>query len=103
VVSAFEGSRVGFTDTTDLEVQNIIWTTGFHMDFSWIHISEALDKHTTYSPKGCEFDPKFIFSWFALAFLSRFGFTRMGGTKCRKIDTLLGSGIRKEWVSIQKH
>lgn len=44
VVSAFGDSRVGFADMSDLEVQNIVWATGFQMDFSWLQIAGALDK-----------------------------------------------------------
>lgn len=36
-------SKVGFADGSELEVQNIIWSTGFQMDYSWIHIDEAFD------------------------------------------------------------
>jgi putative flavoprotein involved in K+ transport len=43
VDSVFEGYPT-FADGTSLEIQNIIWATGFQMDFSWIHIDGVVNK-----------------------------------------------------------
>lgn len=42
--TAIKDSTVKFADGTSLNVQNIIWATGFKMDFSWIHIEGFADK-----------------------------------------------------------
>lgn len=44
VTAAFQGLQVVFADGTSLEVQNIIWATGFSMDFRWIHIDGLFDQ-----------------------------------------------------------
>jgi len=43
VISAKE-KQVTFEDITTLEVQNIIWSTGFKPDYSWIQIENALNE-----------------------------------------------------------
>ncbi|WP_188453382.1 flavin-containing monooxygenase [Virgibacillus oceani] len=37
------GNKVIFQDNTILDVQNIIWATGFESDYSWLNISGVLD------------------------------------------------------------
>lgn len=44
VTSALE-EQVYFADQTHLRVKNIIWATGFQMDFRWIQIQDVLDQH----------------------------------------------------------
>ncbi|MEU4363466.1 NAD(P)/FAD-dependent oxidoreductase [Promicromonospora sp. NPDC023987] len=39
-----EGSSVQLADDTTLKVDAVVWATGFHTDFSWIQIPEALDE-----------------------------------------------------------
>ncbi|MFD0618765.1 hypothetical protein ACFQZR_14975 [Paenibacillus sp. GCM10027629] len=34
---------VTFEDGSEVEVANIIWATGFHSDYGWIHISGVLN------------------------------------------------------------
>ncbi|WP_026560053.1 NAD(P)/FAD-dependent oxidoreductase [Bacillus sp. J37] len=36
--------KLFFEDTTELEVQNIIWATGFKTDFSWLHINHVISE-----------------------------------------------------------
>jgi putative flavoprotein involved in K+ transport len=42
LVSAFNGDPK-FADETSLTIQNIIWATGFQMDFNWIHIDGVVN------------------------------------------------------------
>lgn len=42
VVVAYD-DKVSFSDGTNLMVQNIVWVTGFKMDFRWIQIDRALN------------------------------------------------------------
>ena len=39
-----EGSSVQLADDTALDVDAVVWATGFRTDFSWIRIPEALDE-----------------------------------------------------------
>lgn len=39
-----EESTVQFADGTSLEVQNIIWATGYRLNYDWIHIEGFLDE-----------------------------------------------------------
>jgi putative flavoprotein involved in K+ transport len=39
-VSAF-GRGVGFEDGSELEVDGVVWATGYRPDYSWIHIPAA--------------------------------------------------------------
>jgi putative flavoprotein involved in K+ transport len=38
-----QGDRFVFEDQTEIQVQNIIWATGFYSDYSWIQIPGAFD------------------------------------------------------------
>lgn len=38
-----DGREIVFSDQTTLEVTNIIWATGFQIDYSWIEIPELFD------------------------------------------------------------
>ena len=38
-----QGNKVTFQDNTFLDVHNIIWATGFTMDYSWLNVSGVLD------------------------------------------------------------
>ncbi|WP_027093254.1 flavin-containing monooxygenase [Cohnella thermotolerans] len=40
-----ENHTVYFTDGTSVEVENVIWATGFRFDYGWLHIPNALDEH----------------------------------------------------------
>jgi putative flavoprotein involved in K+ transport len=40
-----KGDKVIFQDNTFLDVQNIIWATGFIFDYSWLNVSKALDEN----------------------------------------------------------
>lgn len=39
------GRRLLFSDGTSLEVDVVIWATGYRNDFSWIEVDGALDEH----------------------------------------------------------
>lgn len=39
-----KGDKIEFQDNTFLDVQNIIWATGFISDYSWLNISGVLDE-----------------------------------------------------------
>lgn len=36
--------KVVFEDSTELEIQNIIWATGFKTDFSWLNINNVINE-----------------------------------------------------------
>ncbi|WP_226527506.1 flavin-containing monooxygenase [Metabacillus niabensis] len=36
--------KVVFEDSTELEIQNIIWATGFKTDFSWLKINQVINE-----------------------------------------------------------
>jgi putative flavoprotein involved in K+ transport len=42
--SKAEAQSVIFEDGSEVEVQNIIWATGFHSDYSWMAIPDAFDE-----------------------------------------------------------
>lgn len=42
-ISTTSGHDIAFDDGTRLEVQNIIWATGFQSDYHWIQIPDVLD------------------------------------------------------------
>lgn len=42
---AAKGNEVVFADQSQLKVDNIIWSTGFYSDYSWICIPGALDEN----------------------------------------------------------
>lgn len=44
VTASLRGSHVVFADETSLEIQNIVWATGFKADFSWIQIDGVLGR-----------------------------------------------------------
>ncbi|WP_374992211.1 flavin-containing monooxygenase [Paenibacillus sp. LHD-38] len=37
--------NITFEDNSSLQVKNIVWATGFHSDYSWIQINNALNKN----------------------------------------------------------
>lgn len=77
VTATLQGSHVVFADETSLEVQNIIWATGFQMDFSWIHIHELLDQQKQpIHQKGVSSIPNLFF--LGLPWLSCRGSALMG-------------------------
>lgn len=39
-----DGSRIHFEDGSSAEVRNVIWSTGFKSDYSWIHIPFVLNE-----------------------------------------------------------
>lgn len=39
-----EGNQVFFEDGSYCEVNNVIWATGYHPDYSWIHVDGILDQ-----------------------------------------------------------
>lgn len=43
--SEANGNQILFEDLSQVKVDNIIWATGFHSDYSWIHIPEVLYKN----------------------------------------------------------
>lgn len=43
-VTRTEGESVRFADGTAVDVDAVVWATGFHTDFSWIQIPGALDE-----------------------------------------------------------
>jgi putative flavoprotein involved in K+ transport len=43
---AADQSRVRFADNTTLEIDAVIWATGYRSDYSWIHVP-VLDQHGT--------------------------------------------------------
>jgi putative flavoprotein involved in K+ transport len=40
-----QGNMVQFADGSQAQVRTVIWATGYRQDFSWIHISGALDEY----------------------------------------------------------
>lgn len=44
-LAGFENKAAVFNDQKKMEVQTVIWATGYRNDYQWIHISGAIDDH----------------------------------------------------------
>jgi len=40
-----ENRTVYFADGSSIEVDNVVWATGFRSDYGWLRIPDALDQH----------------------------------------------------------
>lgn len=44
-IESFNGDTVTFKDGTTEQINSIVWSTGYHVDYSWINISNVLDEN----------------------------------------------------------
>jgi putative flavoprotein involved in K+ transport len=42
-LTGFAGTRATFADGTSTTVDAVVWATGYHRDYSWIHVPRAID------------------------------------------------------------
>ena len=60
-VRGVQGGRPVLEDGTVLEVQNVIWSTGFHPGFSWVHVPVFDEKGNPRQKRGVAEAPGLYF------------------------------------------